>query len=59
MRRAPRVRYAAASSGQSASTTVDRTGASGSNTNGSARMATSSGIGSSPESDVTWAASDC
>ena len=59
MRSAPRVRYAAASSGQSASTTVVRTGASEPITSGSARMATSSGIGSSPALAITSPASVC
>ncbi|COZ37313.1 hypothetical protein [Mycobacterium tuberculosis] len=50
MRRAPRVRYAAANKGQSAATTTVATAASGFITSGSAPMATSSAMGCSPDS---------
>ena len=53
MRRAALVRYAAASKAQSAATTVGRAGAPGPVSNGSAWIATSSAIGSRPESRVT------
>jgi len=48
----PRVRYALASSGQSAATTVEHTGDSGPESTRSALIATSSAMGSMPESMI-------